>query len=213
VTCCNTENGLGELSMSLLEKISHFKGFDHDWRRLMLQGIIILIIGVLLALASVTNSDAIVLAAREFSWLPASGMFIFLLGLIGVMQSFLAKHQHDAIQYLQVGVLDTVIGAMIVISISGPFSRVSLMISAFLLVRGIVRVIFVFTLKLPHKVSTAMGGGLSIILGTLVFQEWPTAESWFVSMCLNIEIAFRGWAGISYALWVKKQKTLVPEKT
>jgi len=36
----------------------------------------------------------------------------------------------------------------------------------------------------------------------------PTAEGWFISFCLNIEIAFRGWAGISFALWVRKQKAL-----
>ncbi len=154
--------------MNFLKKMSRFEGFEHDWRRLMVQGLIILLVGILLALASTVNSDAIILSAREFSWLPVSGLFIFLLGLMEFVQSFLAKHQRDSVQNLQVGVLDAVIGAMIVLSISGDFSRLSLMISAFLIVRGIVRIVFVFTLKLPHKVSTAMGGGLSIILKTSV---------------------------------------------
>ncbi len=154
--------------MNFLKKMSRFEGFEHDWRRLMAQGLIIFLVGILLALASTVNSDAIILSAREFSWLPVSGLFIFLLGLMEFVQSFLAKHQRDSVQNLQVGVLDAVIGAMIVLSISGDFSRLSLMISAFLIVRGIVRIVFVFTLKLPHKVSTSMGGGLSIILKTSV---------------------------------------------
>ncbi len=191
--------------MKLFKRLAHFEGFDQDWRRLIVQGILTMLMGTLLALASVTNSDAIILSAREFSWLPVSGLFLLLLGLFGIMDSFLAKHQRDIIQNLHVGVLDTVIGGLIVLSISGEYLRLTLMISAFLIVRGIVRVIFVFTIPLPHRVSTSMGGLLSIILGVLIFQEWPTVESWFVSACLNIEIAFRGWAGISFALWVKNQ--------
>jgi uncharacterized membrane protein HdeD (DUF308 family) len=79
------------------------------------------------------------------------------------------------------------------------------MISAFLLLRGIVRLAFVFTLKLPHKLSTALAGLVSIVLGILVFMGWPTSAAWFLSLCLSLEITFRGWAGISFALWVKNK--------
>jgi len=191
--------------MKLFEKLTRFEGFDQDWRRLIVQWIIIMAVGVFLALASIANTDVIVLSARQFSWLPVSGMIIFILGLLECLDAFLAKQQRDVIQNLQVGVLDTVIGALIILSISGSFSRLSMMIAAFLIVRGIVRIALAYALDLPHKISTSLAGTISIILGVLVFQQWPTEEGWFVSLCLNIEIAFRGWAGISFALWVRKQ--------
>jgi len=191
--------------MKLLEKLSRFEGFDQDWRRLIVQWTIVMLAGMFLALASVTNMDAIVLSARQFSWLPASGLIIFMLGLLECLDAFLVKNQRDVIQNLQVGVLDTVIGALIILSVSGSFSRLSMMIAAFLLVRGIVRIALAYALNLPHKLSTSVAGVISIILGILVFQQWPTADGWFISLCLNIEISFRGWAGISFALWVRKQ--------
>ena len=68
--------------MKLLDKLTRFEGFDMDWRRLLVQWSIIMFLGVFMALASVINPDAIVLSAREFSWLPMSGMLIFALGLL-----------------------------------------------------------------------------------------------------------------------------------
>ncbi len=177
-----------------------------DWRRFIIQGIIIMFVGMLMSLASIVNPDAIILSARGFSWLPASGMFIILLGILGCFEALFAKEQRELLQNLQVGVLDLVVGTLMILSFSGTISRLSIMISAFLIVRGIVRIILVYSLKLPYKLSTVTGGVLSIILGILVFQEWPTPEGWFVSLCLNVEIAFRGWAVIAFSLWLKKQK-------
>lgn len=168
--------------MKLLDKLSHCEGFDMDWRRLIVQWSIIMFLGVFMALASVINPDAIVLSAREFSWLPMSGMLIFALGLLECLDAFLAKEQRDVIQNLQVGVLDAVVGAMIFLSVSGTIYRLSLMIAAFLMVRGIVRVILAYALELPHKGATSIAGVVSIILGFLVFQEWPTSDGWFISL-------------------------------
>jgi uncharacterized membrane protein HdeD (DUF308 family) len=194
--------------MRLLKKLSQFEGFDMDWRRLIAQGVITLLAGVFIGSISALSPDIMVFQIRGFSLLPVSGMFLLALGLLECLDAFVAKSQRDVVQNLQVGVLDTVVGALTILSISGNVSRLSMMISAFLIVRGLVRIIFVFSLKLPHKISTAIGGLVSVILGVLVFQEWPTAEGWFVSLCLSVEIAFRGWAGISFALWVKKQKAV-----
>jgi uncharacterized membrane protein HdeD (DUF308 family) len=170
----------------------------------MVQGVITLFLGAFMALASIVNPDAIILSARGFSWLPATGIFILLLGLLECLDAFFLKHQRDVIQNLQVGVLDTVIGALIIVSIVGPVDRVSIMIAAFLIVRGIVRLVFVYALNLPYKLITSLGGVVSIICGIIILQQWAAEEGWLISLCLNIEIAFRGWAGVSFALWARK---------
>lgn len=189
--------------MKIIEKIHNFQGFEKDWRRLIIQGIITLLVGLFMALASVTNSNAIVFSAREFSWLPICGAFLLLLGILGCLKAFIAKEPLDIVQNLQVGVLDFIVGLLIILSISDAVSRLTVMVSMFLLVRGIVRLVFVYTLTLPHKFSTSLGGLASISLGILVFVGWPTSAAWFTAFSLSMEIAFRGWAGISFALWVK----------
>ncbi len=192
--------------MKLLDKLSRFEGFEMDWRRLLIQGFLVMSAGLVMALASIANPEGVILSAIGFSWLPVSGFIILILGLLECLDAFLAKQQRDVVQNLQVGVLDIVIGALTVLSVSETVERLSMMIAAFLIVRGIVRITFVYALKLPHKASTTAGGVLAVILGILVYTQWPSEEGWFVSACLNTEIAFRGWAMISFALWIRKQK-------
>lgn len=192
--------------MTLLEKIFSYDRYEMDWLRLLVQGALIIMTGATLAMASALNPDAIVLTARHLSWLPVSGMVILSLGLLECLDAALAKEARDFLQNLQVGVLDAVIGGLIILSVTEEPSRLSMMIATFLIVRGIVRLTLVHALRLPHTVVTSIGSLVSIIMGFLVWMEWPSAEGWFISLCLNVEIAIRGWALMTFALWVRSQK-------
>lgn len=192
--------------MNLLEKLFSYERFEMDWRRLLMQGALIVLTGVTLAVASALNPDAMVMTARHLSWLPISGMVILSLGLLECLDAALAKETRDFLQNLQVGVLDAVIGGLIILSVTEEPARFSMMIAAFLIVRGIVRITLVYALRLPHTLSTSLGGLLSIIMGLLIWLEWPTGDGWFISLCLNAEIAVRGWAMMTFALWVRTQQ-------
>lgn len=183
--------------------------FSISWKRLMFQGGVILLLGLLLALSSVTNSDTIILSARRFSILPVSGFFLLVLGIQECLEALLAKNSRELHQNLQVGILDAVVGGLIIINISGEPQRLSLMIAAFLIVRGLVRITLARVLRLPHSTSLSICGLVSISAGIMICFEWPVNEAWFLALCLNTEIAFRGWAILMFSLWVKKKNTPV----
>jgi uncharacterized membrane protein HdeD (DUF308 family) len=148
------------------------------------------------------------MSAREFSWLPVGGLVLFFLGLEECVEAFFAKAaSREFHQNLQVGILDTVVGGLIVFSISDGPQRLSLMIAAFLIARGAVRISLAQVLRLPHAASTSFCGIISIIFGILICFEWPSNEGWFLSLCLNMEIAFRGWAMIMFGLWIKRKNS------
>ncbi len=192
--------------MKLLEKFSRFERFEMNWQRLFGQGCLILLLGFMLALASLLQPDAVIMSASYFSWLPICGMIILSLGLLECLDALLATEQRDFIQNLQVGTLDTVVGALIILGVSDSPQRLSLMLAAFLLVRGMVRIALVYALSLPYKLITLGCGAVSIITGIMIWLAWPSADGWFLSLCLSIEIGFRGWAMMTFALWVKTQK-------
>ena len=192
--------------MNPFKKFFHAERFEMDWRRLLAQGIVIMLMGMGLILVSTVRSHVIILSARDLSWLPASGMVILALGLLECLDAFLAKESRDFLQNLQVGVLDTVMGALIIFSVAEEPARFSLMITNYLIVRGIVRITLIYALQLPRAALSSIGGLISIVMGFMVWMGWPSTAGWFLSLCLNIEIAVRGWAIIIFALWVKKQK-------
>ncbi len=191
--------------MRILTKLKRYDGFDQDWKHLIIVSISILFIGLSLTIASLIKPDIVVSSARGFSWLPISGVVLLALGLLGCLDALLAKTQRDILQNLQVGVLDSVVGIFIIVSVSGYPDRLSILIGAFLMVRGIIRVTLTYAMRLPNTFSTGLGGLLSIILGLCAWQEWPSNAGWFLAVCLNMEITARGWAMTSFALWVRKQ--------
>ena len=195
-------------NMKLLTKLHRFEGFETDWRRLIIVSSCILFIGAFMTLASLIKPDIVILSAKGFSWLPISGMLIMSLGVLECLDAFLAKEQRDVLQNLQVGVLDTIIGLFIIFSISGHPERLSILVSAFLLVRGIVRITLSYALRLPNSLVTSLCGVISVILVVCLWQEWPTNAGWFIAFCLNLEITARGWAMTSFALWVKSQNQI-----
>ena len=183
-----------------------------SWKRLLVQGVIIMLLGQILSLSSLLKTDTVIMSARGFSWLPVGGLVIFILGLQECLEAFFAKDSREFHQNLQVGILDTVVGGLIVFSVSDEPQRLSLMIAAFLITRGAVRIALVQALRLPHIVSTSLCGIVSIVSGILICFEWPANEGWFLSLCLNLEISFRGWAIIMFGLWVKKRNSILMSK-
>lgn len=191
--------------MNLLDKFSQIHQFDMNWQRQFVQGIIILLTGLTFALASVLQSEAVIMSATYYSWLPVCGIIILALGLLEYLDAFFAKEQRDFFQNLHVGSLDTVIGSLIILSIPETLSRLSLMIAAFLIIRGIVRITLVYALRLPQTLFTSFTGLVSIATGLMLWLEWPTGDGWFLSLCMSVEIGFRGWAMIMFGLWLKKK--------
>ncbi len=187
------------------------KSFDDEnysisWIRLFIQGLILLGLGVTLAISSVMDTEAIIMSARGFSWLPAAGFIIFILGLQEIVDAFITKIPREFLQNLQVGILDAAVGGLIVFSVSDTPQRLSLMIAAFLIVRGAVRIVLAQVLNLPNAVLTSFFGIAAIAFGFLISFEWPTDQGWFLSLCLTVEIAFRGWAMMMFGLWVRKRQ-------
>lgn len=191
--------------MNFREKFFRFERSERDWRRLLVQGAIILLIGATLALSSLFNPGVTILFAHGFSVLPLSGLVLMTLGVLECMDAFLAKESRNFYQNLQVGVLDVVVSSFIVLGVEGELNSLRLLISAFLIVRGTVRLILVHTLQLPQIVSTSLGGLISILLGILIRLEWPSSDGWFLAFCLSTEIGIRGWATMMFSLWLKKQ--------
>lgn len=179
--------------------------FDHNWQRHLIQGCSILLLGLLLSLASLFNGDAVILGANFFSWLPACGVLILGFGLLECLDGYLAKQQRDFYHNVHVGILDVVVGGLLLVGLNKTAEQLIPLIAAFLMVRGGVRFSLSRALKLEN-LSASICGLLSILLGILLWLRWPTAESWFTAFSLSAEIAFRGWAAMMFALWLRQNQ-------
>jgi uncharacterized membrane protein HdeD (DUF308 family) len=192
--------------MNLQKKFEHFERFGTDWRRLLIRGAIMLCIGATLVIAALFKPDAMLMSARDFSWLPAAALVVLTVGFLECFDAYIAKELRDFFLNLQNGVLDVVVAVLIIFSIGDDPARLSLMIAAFLIVKGTMRIILAHATQLPHKTSTITGACVSLLLGLLIWMEWPSSAAWFLAVGMSADIGLRGWSLMMFAFWLKMQQ-------
>ena len=165
-----------------------------------------LLIGASLAIASMFNPGGSVMHAGDFSWLPVAGFVVLLVGFLECFDAVIAKELRDFFLHLQSGVLDVVVAGLIIFSIGDNPARLSLLLVAYLIVKATMRIILSHATQLPQKASTMLGAGVSMVLGFLMWAQWPTSAAWFLAFCLSTDIGLRGWSLMMFAFWLKRQK-------
>ncbi len=162
-------------------------------------------IGAVFAFASITDPELTVMHGDDFSLLPLCGIVVMILGLLECFDAYVAKDSKDFFLSLQNGLLDVVVAFLIIFSLGDNPARLALLIAAFLMIKGMYRMVIAHATQSPLIKTTRITSGISILLGLLVWREWPSSAGWFLAFCLSTEIAMRGWAFRTFAVWIKAQ--------
>jgi uncharacterized membrane protein HdeD (DUF308 family) len=182
-----------------------FESLGMAWPMVLVRGVIMFISGLFIAIASVFNPDGSLMYGSEFSWLPVSGFVVILVGLTEAYDAHASKSLGHYFLHLQSGVFDLVAGCLISFSISGTPDRLSLLIVSYLVVKAILRTLLARAIQLPQRYTMTIGASVSILLGLLIWSNWPSPGAWFMSLCLGVDITLRGWSQILFSFWLKNQ--------
>ncbi|MBV8721067.1 MAG: HdeD family acid-resistance protein [Candidatus Eremiobacteraeota bacterium] len=85
---------------------------------------------------------------------------------------------------------------------------VTLFIAGLLIVAGAFRFFSALWLQLPQYGWAAFSGVLSVVLGILLWAQWPISAYWFIGFALGLTLVFDGAAWCSLAL---KFKSVTPQ--
>lgn len=168
-----------------------------------------ILIGILLASLSVIAPDVRMLG-ENFAWLPANGFVLILLGLLRFLDASVAKSLSGNLLNTQGGIADTVVGTLILFSVSGTPDQLIYLVSGYLIIQGIQRNKLLSIATQHSSPIKGLSGLISVILGFLIWLEWPlSAVTWFLSLSLSIDLILRGWALLIFAKSLTKtDKTL-----
>ncbi len=132
--------------------------------------------------------------STDLSWLPLAGFIVILVGLLRCIDGVKATSLQGFILNMQGGVLDIVVGSLILFSIGDEPTRLSFLIAGYLITQGLLRNILLIVVKIDNPISSRITGFISIVLGILVWLDWPISAAWFLAFSLCVDINFRGWA-------------------
>jgi len=165
--------------------------------------------GVIAALCIL--APKVYMLSENFSWIPVIGVVIILVGIFRGVDALATETAQGFLVNMQGGVLDVVVGFLVLFSINGQPENLNLLIVGYMVSQGIYRNILLSVAKTPNPMSNRITGIISIVLGILIWLDWPTSSPWFLALSLSIDVSFRGWALIVLSSTLKN-KLLTADK-
>jgi uncharacterized membrane protein HdeD (DUF308 family) len=132
------------------------------------------------------------------------GVLLLIGGIAQLAGAFWTRDWSGFFLSLLAGVLYVVLGLLFVRDPGDALLAMTLLLACVLMVGGLFRVIGSVMYQFPHWGWTLVGGIINLVLGILIWQQWPVSGLWVIGLFVGIDLIFTGWTWVMLALAVKK---------
>ncbi len=178
--------------------------FKSKPRWYIIRGSLMIFLGGGIAFMCVVAPNVYMLG-ENFSWIPVVAVLVFVVGILRCIDAFTAKTVQSYLLNMQGGILDLVFGFLMLFSINDEPANLSLLIVGYMITQGFYRNVIISAANISNPISSRITGMISIVLGLLIWIDWPTSAPWFLALSLAIDVCFRGWALVMLASSIKKE--------
>ncbi len=182
-----------------LPSVAHeIHALQHQWRWFLALGIALVVFGTI---AIGSACIATVATVWLFGFLLIAG------GISEIVSSFWAGRWSGTLAHLLIGILYTVVGLMIVDHPENSAIQLTLIIAFFLIFGGIFRIVFALSERFTGWGWVLLNGAVTLLLGMLVYKQWPASGLWVIGLFVGIEMIFNGWAWVMLAFGLKQSQS------
>jgi uncharacterized membrane protein HdeD (DUF308 family) len=83
---------------------------------------------------------------------------------------------------------------MVVANPGATAVALTLLIAMFLIFGGIFRIVASISVRYPNWGWILLHGVVNVVLGIMIWREWPVSGLWIIGLFLGIELIFNGWS-------------------
>lgn len=134
------------------------------------------------------------------------GIFIIILGLFEGVKALKIHLWSNFFLHLFLSILYIIIGIFIILNPAASALSLTFLLSIFFVVSGIMRIIFGLSKHVPHRIWLVINGIVTLILGLLIWYEWPYSGLWVIGTFIGIDTILTGWTWIMLSIEAKKLK-------
>jgi uncharacterized membrane protein HdeD (DUF308 family) len=182
---------LGGIRHILRHELEVIRG---KWLWLMILGFVLVVVGMLAIGAPFIASLATALTI---------GVLLIMGGVAELVGAFWTRDWSGFFLMLLMGVLYVVVGLLFVHHPGVALAALTLLLACSLIVSGTFRIVGSLMYRFPHWGWVLVGGVLNLVLGLLIWQQWPDSKLWVLGLFVGIDMIFSGWTWIMLALRLK----------
>jgi len=165
-------------------------------RRMTLFGIITIILGIAAIAAPLTTGVSIVVFV---------GMLMMTAGILRMIWAFGAGSFGKGLVGFAIGCLTLLCGLSMVSNPLFSFGYLTILLAIYLFADGLAEVAGAFRLPSSSgRMWMIVGGTASILLGTMMWRQYPLAGGWAIGTFLGIKLFFIGIAMLTTGSGVRK---------
>jgi uncharacterized membrane protein HdeD (DUF308 family) len=131
------------------------------------------------------------------------GWLLLFAGGIEVAQAVMVGHWAGFFHHLLAAILFGVTGALLVNRPLVSAEVATVFMAMFFIIGGLFQFIGSFVFTLPGWGWQALDGAVTVLLGLLVFAQWPVSGLWVIGLFIGIDLIFNGCAWIALALGLR----------
>jgi uncharacterized membrane protein HdeD (DUF308 family) len=156
------------------------------------------LLGVALIVLGFIALGAVVIASLATA--VAIGALLLVVGVAETIGAFWCRGWSGIFFHLLSGVLSIVIGALFLRAPVDALLALTLLLSCLLLVGGIFKIIAALTYRFAAWGWPLLSGIIDVILGVMIWREWPVSALWVIGLFVGINLLFRGFNWIALGL-------------
>jgi len=171
-------------------------GGHNKWGWFMALGLILIALGIIAVLYPVVASVAATIAI---------GIIVAAAGIVQIIHALSVRGWGQSLLWLLAGLIYTGAGVMCLIMPLSSTMALTLLLAAFFIVAGIIRIIIGFRV---HNVNGAawviINGIVTALLGIIIIFQWPFSGLWTFGLLIGIDLLFQGIGWIAFSCGLKQ---------
>ncbi len=177
----------------------------HDcWAWFLVLGALLMLVGGL-AIAS-----PLMTALTTLTVVMMLGILLLVGGTVQVVNAFLVRSWRGFFVYLFAGTLEIVVGLLMIEHPVRAAAGVTLLLAAAFMVGGAVRIVLSLLDRFPGWGWVLFNGAVTLLLGILIWRQWPESTEWVIGLFVGIDLLFAGWSWVMLAMLVRPVAPAAP---
>ena len=183
--------------------VLEFNALRHKWGWLLVLGLSMVILGTI---------ALIIAPAATLGTVLVLGWLLVVSGVVEAIQAFRVRKWTGIFLHLIGGVLGILVGLLIVTHPVAGALVWTLLFASFFTAIGLFRLVAAIRLKFPNWGWVAFDGAVTLVLGTLLWIDWPGSGLWFLGFAVGVSLLLRGWSYVMFAIAVRSVPVTVGMK-
>src|SRR5215472_8447572 len=132
-----------------------------------------------------------------------TGTLLMIGGVVEIVDAFFGRGWRGFWMHLLAGIMYLVLGFLLVQRPVAAAAFFTLMLAAAFFVGGLFRIIVALSERFYGWGWVLLNGVVTLILGILIWREWPEAAFWAIGLFVGIDMVFAGWSLVITALSIR----------